>query len=84
MTKPFIVFTGRDLFSAHRKSEDLVIPGETDSWDALAIVLNKILNERGTRMVWSQDFGWSASPRTDLRPEWLTEALLLGQRRIEE
>lgn len=78
MTKPFIVFTGRDLFSAHRKSEDLVIPGETDSWDALAIVLNRILNERGTRVTDYSKGLWVA----DDKDSDCIEALLLGQREV--
>lgn len=90
MIKPFIVFTGRDLFSAHRKSEDLVIPGETDSWDALAIVLNKILNERGTQVTacklhQGKACGqWSDTYNDDVRALCTHEALLLGQREIEK
>ncbi len=89
MTKPFIVFTGRDLFSAHRKSEDLVIPGETDSWDALAIVLNRILNERGTRVACvAASLKMTAHSRTlwdgVQSSDDTHEALLLGQRSIEK
>lgn len=36
-------FTGQDVFDAFQESYDLVVPGDTDSNDALAIVLNKNL-----------------------------------------
>lgn len=78
MTKPFIVFTAEDA------QHILEIYHRTGDWAKVAAGMNAILNERGTRMVWSQYFGWAKSPRTDLRPEWVNEALLLGQRSIEK
>ena len=77
MTKSFIVFTSLDIANFR----DVL---ERKSNSQGAEYLNAILNERGTRMVWSQYFGWAKSPRTDLRPEWVNEALLLGQREIEK
>ena len=41
-----LAFTGRDIFNASREAEKLVDPGVTDSNDALAIVLNRLLRER--------------------------------------
>lgn len=38
-------FTARDIFKAFHDSHDMVIPGETDTNDAMAILLNRRLTQ---------------------------------------
>lgn len=87
-SKPFQIFTGREVYKLWNESNDLVMPGEIDSNDALAIVLNRFLNEKGKRVQLRQRL--DGKTHVDSIDGHLNEssgdleALLLGEREISK